>query len=64
MAEQKKLFCFKCNKELVPKKTDFSYLGHTFFTEVPGCPVCGQVYISEDLVKGRISEVEMQLEDK
>jgi len=64
MADRKQLLCCKCNKELEPKKTDFSYLGHTFFTEVPACPVCGQVYISEELVKGRISEVEMQLEDK
>jgi hypothetical protein len=46
------------------KKTDFTYLGHSFFTEVPRCPECGQVFISEELVKNRISEVEMQLEDK
>ena len=64
MAEPKKLICMKCNKELELKKTDFFYLGHTFFTEVPACPLCKQVYISEELVKGRISEVEMQLEDK
>ncbi len=64
MEERKKLICFKCNKELIPKKTDFSYLGHTFFTEIPKCPQCGLVYLSEEIVKGRISEVEMQLEDK
>jgi len=59
-----KLVCFRCNKELVSAKTDFTYLGHTFYTEVPRCPECGQVYISEELVKSRISDVEMQLEDK
>jgi YgiT-type zinc finger domain-containing protein len=64
MPEQKKLICYKCNKELELKKTDFTYLGHSFFTEVPRCPECGLVFISEELVKGRISEVEMQLEDK
>jgi len=64
MKTQEKLFCYKCKKELEMKKTDFSYLGHSFFTEVPRCPECGMVYISEELVKGRISEVEMQLEDK
>jgi YgiT-type zinc finger domain-containing protein len=64
MEERKKLICFKCNKELVPKKTHFTYLGHTFFAEIPKCPECGLVYLSEDLVKSRISEVEMQLEDK
>jgi hypothetical protein len=63
-AEKKKLICCKCNKELEMIKTDFSYLGHVFFTEVPRCPECGQVYIPEELVRGRISDVEMQLEDK
>ena len=43
---------------------DFEYLGHTFFADAPRCPVCGQVYLSEELVKGRVAEVEMQLEDK
>jgi len=62
--EKKKLVCCKCNKELEMIKTDFSYLGHVFYTDVPRCPVCGQVYISEELVRGRISDVEMQLEDK
>ena len=64
MEEPKKLICCKCQKELELKKTDFTYLGHSFFTDVPRCPECGMVYISEKLVKGRISEVEMQLEDK
>jgi DNA-directed RNA polymerase subunit RPC12/RpoP len=64
MPEQKKLICFKCRKELELKKTDFTYLGHSFFTEVPACPECGQVFIPEELVRGRISDVEMQMEDK
>jgi len=56
--------CHKCQKEMIPQKTDFSYLGHSFYTDILRCPDCGQVYIPEDLVKGRIAEVEMQLEDK
>lgn len=64
MSEKKKLICGKCDKELVLKKTDFTYLGYSFFTDLPKCPQCGLVYISEELVKGRISEVEMQMEDK
>ncbi len=62
--EHKKMICFKCQRELEMKKTDFTYLGHSFFTEVPRCPECGIVYVSEELVKDRISQVEMQLEDK
>jgi hypothetical protein len=64
MLESKKLICCKCQKELELKKTNFSYLGHSFFTDLPQCPECGMVYVSEELVKGRICEVEMQLEDK
>lgn len=64
MEKEKKLICYKCQKELELKKTEFTYLGHTFFNEVPRCPQCGMVYISEELVRNRISEVEMQLEDK
>jgi YgiT-type zinc finger domain-containing protein len=64
MDEQKKLFCCKCQKEMEIKRTDFTYLDHSFFTDLPRCPECGMVYISEELAKGRISDVEMQLEDK
>ncbi|MCK9205149.1 MAG: hypothetical protein PHF97_05950 [Bacteroidales bacterium] len=64
MSKIRKLICYQCQRELELKKTDFTYLGHSFFTEVPRCPECGQVFISEELVKNRISEVEMQLEDK
>lgn len=64
MADTEKLICNKCNKELELKKTNFTYLGHSFFTDLPKCPKCGMVYLSEEFVKGRMAEVEMQLEDK
>lgn len=64
MTEKKKLICCKCQKELEQKKTDFTYLGHSFFTDVLKCPGCGLVFISEEMAKGRISDVEMQLENK
>jgi hypothetical protein len=50
--------------ELEPIKTRFSYLGHTFHTEIPRCPECGQAFIPEELARGRMSEVETSLEDK
>lgn len=56
--------CCKCQKELVLCKTQFSYLGHAFSAEVPRCPTCGEVFVSEELAKGRMSEVETTLEDK
>ena len=64
MPEQRELICQQCQKALEPRKTDFTYLGHSFFTDILTCPGCGQVFIPEELVKGRISEVEQQLEDK
>jgi hypothetical protein len=64
MAEEKVKICFKCQKELKPTKTYFTYLEHSFFADILRCPECGEVYIPEELVKSRIAEVEMQLEDK
>lgn len=63
MAERA-LVCHACQKALQPRKTDFTYLGHTFYAEMLKCPECGQVFIPEALAKGRIAEVEMQMEDK
>ena len=58
------IVCGKCNTGLVEKKIRLKYLGHEFFADVPCCPVCGDVYISEDLVTGKMAEVETALEDK
>ncbi|MGI6492012.1 MAG: DVU_1557 family redox protein [Pelotomaculum sp.] len=58
------LICLKCNVRLELRKASFTYLGFNFNTELPGCPVCGQVYLPEELVEGKVKEVEMSLEDK
>lgn len=47
-----------------PKSTFFDYLGHNFHTEILCCPKCGEVYLPEALVKGRMADVERELEDK
>ena len=64
MDKEQKLICNECDMELIPTNVNFSYLGHSFRAEVPRCPECGQVFLPEELVKGRIAEVEMELEDK
>ena len=66
MTENKKerIFCGKCNVQLVLKKTDFQYMRFTFTHEVPVCPVCGQVYLSEELVNGKVKELEKNFEEK
>lgn len=58
------LICFRCKVPLVLQKTFFTYLDHTFFTDIPTCPQCKQVFIPESLVKGRMAQVEQELEDK
>lgn len=64
MKDDRVLMCRRCRKALVPRKVNFSYLGHEFYADLPACPECGQVFIAEEMAKGRMSEVEMQLEDK
>lgn len=62
--KENEMYCVKCDALLVPSKTTFTYLKHEFYAELPKCPVCGQVYVSEELAKGKMAEVEAALEDK
>jgi hypothetical protein len=41
-----------------------SYLGQSFPVELPRCPSCGFVYVSEELALGKMLKVEQALEDK
>ena len=63
-SRDRKLKCMKCNEYLVPAKTYLSYLGHQLTYEFPRCPVCGQVYIPEEIATGKMRELEKTLEDK
>ena len=64
MAEERKWICAKCGVELKPRKTIFKYMERNISHEVPVCPKCGKVFISEELAEGRMAEVEAALEDK
>jgi phage FluMu protein Com len=64
MEEKQKLICDKCQVEMVELEVEFSYLNRSFRHKVPRCPECGQVYISEELAKGRMRDVEKNLEEK
>jgi hydrogenase maturation factor HypF (carbamoyltransferase family) len=61
---QETLLCHRCKVPLIAQKTFFKYLGHSFHTDIPTCPKCGIVFISESLAKGRMAQVEQELEDK
>jgi hypothetical protein len=60
----RKIICELDGAEMTPMEAGFSYLGRSFKHTVLRCPVCGQVYIPEETVIGRIKEVERALEDK
>ena len=61
---QGKLKCFKCGVPLEKGKVKFLYLDNGFPVELPVCPVCGFVYVPEELALGKVASVERALEDK
>lgn len=61
---QDTILCGHCGCPLEPKEVMFEYMGHHFTHQVPVCPHCGQIYISEELANGKIKDVEMMLEQK
>lgn len=56
--------CALCDLDLVEATVTLEYLGHSFTVELPQCPKCGQVLITEELVRGRMKKAEILLEDK
>ncbi len=61
---ESELYCSPCNLPLVEKQIEFSYMGAVFHHTFLCCPKCGQVLIPEDIARGRMAEVEQELEDK
>ena len=59
-----KLRCMKCNVPLEKGKAKFMYLANGFPVELPVCPVCGFIYVPEELALGKVASVERALEDK
>ena len=61
---KEKLLCDKCGVELEMIEATFEYLTRSFRHKVPRCPECGQVSLPEELVNGKISDVEAMIEEK
>jgi hypothetical protein len=57
-------YCAKDHVPLEMGRVELTYQGHTFPVDALCCPVCGQPLIAEDMVKGKIREVEQTLEEK
>jgi NAD-dependent SIR2 family protein deacetylase len=56
--------CIRCDKELVESETTLEYLGYRVTYQFPRCPECGQVFIPEEVARGKMHEMETALEDK
>lgn len=56
--------CQPCGEVLQPGMVELHYMNNVFKVELPVCPKCSAVLISEDLTLGRMLEVEQLLEDK
>ncbi len=64
MEEERKLKCFKCGVPLETQTVFLEYVGNSLHTDLPVCPVCGQVYLSEETARTKVLEVEQQFEEK
>lgn len=56
--------CRKCSLRLEIGTVSVEYMGNQFTAELPACPGCGFVLISEAVALGKMAEVEQILEDK
>lgn len=56
--------CQRCHRDLVVGPVSVAYMGNRYTTDLPYCPSCGMVLVSEELALGKMAEVEMILEDK
>jgi hypothetical protein len=45
-------------------EASFKYLNRSFKHPVDRCPSCGQIFIPEELAKGKMKQVEEALEEK
>ncbi|MEG0829730.1 MAG: DNA-binding protein [Anaerovoracaceae bacterium] len=64
MEKKQTLICDKCKVEMEEMEAQFSYLDRSFRHNIMRCPKCGQVCLSEEIVNGRMNEVEGLMEEK
>ena len=56
--------CCRCEVPLEINRVELSYLGNSFWLDLPTCPSCGLYLTPEELATGRMAEVEQLHEDK
>lgn len=62
--QEKDWICNKCDLPLRTGLVDLAYWGITLSYDLPKCPKCGLVFVSEEMATIRMTEVEQSLEDK
>jgi len=62
--QAKEWACNSCGVPLEMSKVEVAYRGSKYPVELPRCPKCGIVFISEELAVGKMAEIERLLEDK
>ena len=62
--EDLKWRCERCQCGLVVGPVAVTYMNNRFTTDLPYCPTCRTVLISEGVATGKMAEVEQILEDK
>lgn len=63
-AEQTGWICNKCGLPLEVQKVRLEYRKTIFALNLPACPGCGKVLISEEMANGKMAEAEQIMEDK
>ena len=56
--------CERCQCDLVVGQVSVAYMNNRFTTDLPYCPSCRTVLITETVATGKMAEVEQILEDK
>ena len=56
--------CDRCQCDLVVGQVSVAYMNNRFTTDLPYCPICRTVLITETVATGKMAEVEQILEDK
>ena len=61
---RKEWICGNCGTALEVSKVQISYMGSVFVIDLPKCPGCGMVLVTEEMALGKMAKAEQLLEDK
>lgn len=56
--------CTKCNRKLELATVKLKYMEETFGVDIPACPSCQRIFVSEEDATQRMAQAEKMLEDK